>query len=247
MSSTPRFFVALSATPGDIIALPPDAAHHARNVLRMRPGESLTLHDGANRAYDAVLTEVGRDAVLVSIQALRTLDAEPVIRVTVGQALPRTLEKAELVLQHGTEVGAAGFVLFQAERSVARMEGKDKIEKRIARWRAIIQGAAEQSGRGVLPAIAWLSGAKDLIRTFADYDAVLILHESAIISLRAALEGAPAAMRPLILVGPEGGFTENEIRLLAAAGAVPITLGPRILRTETAALVALSQILFQRA
>ncbi len=248
MSSIPRFFVPASPTIDTTFLLPPEAGRHARTVLRMRVGEAITLHDGKNRAYDTVIQEITRDTVSVVIRNVRELQVEPKIAITVGQSLPKSVDKAEQVLQHGTEIGAEGFVLFQTDRSVARMEGKDKIEKRVLRWQGIVQGAAEQSGRGVLPSVTWLAGAREVAQTFPRYDGVLILHESATIPLQEtmnALAGTPGAPAKLLaLVGPEGGFTDVEVELFTRQGAKPISLGPLILRTETAALVALSQILF---
>ena len=246
MSSTPRFFVPPHLLTGDTAILPPDAAHHARSVLRLRPGEAITLHDGENHACDATILEMARDTVTVRLAAKRTLNVEPSARVTVAQALPKTLDKAEQVLQHGTEIGAAGFMLFQAERSVARMEARDKIEKRLTRWRGIVQSAAEQSGRGVLPPVVWQPWAKDAAKLFGDYDRILILHESAAVPLRDALNAAPFLKdaRLLILIGPEGGFTDAEVRVFTEAGGAAISLGSLVLRTETAALVGLAQILF---
>jgi 16S rRNA (uracil1498-N3)-methyltransferase len=245
MSSTPRFFVPPDAIADGIVTLPTEAAHHARNVLRLRPGERLWIHDGQGTIHDAILLEGGGKIVQAQISSSAAAISEPDLRVTVAQALPKTAEKIEQVLQHGTEVGATGFVVFAAARSVARLDGTDKLEKRLNRWRGIVQGAAEQSGRGVLPTVQYLPTPADVARTFAEYDAVLLLHESATVSLRVALSALPAPLlRLVILVGPEGGFTEQEVERFHTAHALPVSLGPRILRTETAALVALAQLLF---
>lgn len=251
-SSAPRFFVPpLSVADMQIAALPAEAAHHARNVLRLRPGEAVALHDGLGFAYDALLEEVSAKAVTMRITGRRALASEPRTRITIAQALPRTPDKVEQVLQHGTEAGAAGFVLFAGQRSVARLADGEKIDRRLQRWRGIVLGAAEQSGRGVLPDVAWVSGAAELTARFAGAERVLVLHEGATLPLAAALrgldvgeeEGAPA--RLCVVVGPEGGLDAvDEVARFQAAGAVPVSLGPRVLRTETAALVAVAQILY---
>jgi 16S rRNA (uracil1498-N3)-methyltransferase len=210
VSSIPRFFISPQAINGDTATLPPEAAHHARNVLRLRAGEPVILHDGQGFAYHATLNEMSGKTVSAAVTGRSVVTAEPETRITVAQALPKTSDKIEQVLQHGTEVGAAGFLFFSARRSVARLAEGEKIEKRLLRWHGILQGAAEQSGRGIIPTVEWI---KNL----------------------------------LIVVGPEGGLDEqNEVSLLAASGGVSVSLGPRILRTETAALVALTQILFAR-
>ncbi|MBC8104095.1 MAG: 16S rRNA (uracil(1498)-N(3))-methyltransferase [Cytophagales bacterium] len=249
MSSTPRFFVPPAAIRGDTATLPPEAAHHIRNVLRMEAGQSIVLHDGLGFAYSGTLTEVaGKAAVVAAITDRTPVAAEPTTRITVAQALPKTSDKIEQVLQHGTEVGAAGFLFFAGRRSVARLAEGEKIDKRLARWRGIVLGAAEQSGRGILPTVEWAGLTPDLVRRLGDFDHVLVLHEAATFPLADALrQVAVTAIRLLIVVGPEGGLDDqSEVPLLVGAGGVPLTLGPRILRTETAALVALAQILFAR-
>lgn len=248
MSSTPRFFVPPSAIQSDIVTLPSDAAHHAVAVLRMREGEEIVVHDNTGDGYRCRLSRIQSKAVAATIESRYTVPTEPATRITVGQVLPKTGEKIEQVLQHGTEVGAAGFVLFQSERSVARMEQKDKIEKRIERWQGIVQGAAEQSGRGRLPTVEWERHAPDITRRIGEWDAAITLHEGATLTLRDALqsERVAHATRLLILVGPEGGFSDGEVAAFSGAGAFSVMLGARVLRTETAALVALAQILYAR-
>lgn len=249
MSSAPRFFVPPQAIDGNTVTLPPEAAHHAKNVLRLRPGERLLVHNGLGTIYDCVLSDaVGKTATAL-VESHGPALTEPRTRITVAQALPKTSEKIEQVLQHGTEVGASGFVFFTARRSVARLAEGEKIEKRLARWRGIVQGAAEQSGRGLLPSVGWLATSRELASTFSGYDTVFVLHEGALTLLRSALDTLPTEkIRLLLIVGPEGGLDEeSEVALFGAAGAVPISLGPRVLRTETAALVALAQVLFARA
>lgn len=248
MSSTPRFFVPSSAVEGDTVTLPPDAAHHAVAVLRLREGEAIIVHDNTGSGYLCRITRAHPKTATATVESQYTVATEPNTRITVAQVLPKTSEKIEQVLQHGTEVGAAGFLLFQSERSVARMEQRDKVEKRLERWQGIVLGAAEQSGRGRLPTVEWERSAADLVRRIGEWDAAITLHEGATLPLRDVLrtEPFPAATRLLVLVGPEGGFTEGEVAAFAQAGAVPTSLGARVLRTETAALVALAQVLFAR-
>lgn len=248
MSSVPRFFVPPSAIRGDTVTLPPDAAHHAVGVLRLREGEAILVHDNTGDAYLCRLTHAQPKSVVAAVESRYQAPTEPKTRITVAQVLPKTGEKIEQVLQHGTEVGAGGFVMFQSERSVARMEQKDKIEKRLERWQGIVQGAAEQSGRGRLPTVQWERHIPDITRRIGEWDAALTLHEGATMPLRDALEQERFlhATRLLVLVGPEGGFSDTEVAGFSTAGAVSVTMGARVLRTETAALVALAQILFAR-
>ncbi len=248
MSSIPRFFIAPQAISGDTATLPPEAAHHARNVLRLRAGEPVVLHDGLGFAYNATLQEMSGKTVLATINDRSPVLAEPATRITVAQALPKTSDKIEQVLQHGTEIGAAGFLFFSARRSVARLAEGEKIDKRLLRWRGILQGAAEQSGRGIIPTVEWVGLTTDLAKRLEAFDHVLILHEAASLPLADVLTDIPSVNKNLlIIVGPEGGLDEqSEVSLLTQGGGVPVSLGLRILRTETAALVALTQILFAR-
>jgi len=248
MSSVPRFFVAPSDIAEGAVTLPPEAAHHARSVLRLRVGEEVAVHDGCGMGYRCRLTEVGPKRVAAAVETSYEVLTEPRVSVTVAQALPKTSDKVEQVLQHGTEAGAGGFVLFGAFRSVAKLGTGDKVERREDRWRGIVRGAAEQSGRALLPRVEWLPSTATLAPTLTGYDAALVLHESATLPLRAALAAPPAAdaSRIVVVVGPEGGLTDEEVARLSGAGAAVVSLGPRVLRTETAALVALAQILYAR-
>jgi 16S rRNA (uracil1498-N3)-methyltransferase len=232
---------------GSLVTLPPGDAHHARNVLRLRIGEAIILLDGTGLAHEATLTDVSPAGVAAEVTASAPSASEPRTRITVAQALPKNPDKLEEVLQHGTEVGAADFVVFGAQRSVAKMDDS-KTSKRQERWNGIVKGAAEQSGRGILPTVRWAgNGIKNLPPLIGDTLA-FILHESASLLLSEVLKETPdTAANFLIAVGPEGGFTPEEVaQFTTINGGRAISLGPRILRTETAALVALSQILFVR-
>lgn len=241
MGSAPRFFVEDAVLDAPTLLLPPDAAHHARRVLRLGKGDPVRLHDGRGNAADGRIVALSAAAVEVEVEGWSPTQSEPRLRVTIAQALPKSAEKLEQVLQHGTEIGAAGFIVFGAARSVARLEAGEKRQKRLARWRSIVRSAAEQSGRGVLPPVEWAEDIRVLGEQGAG--ALLALHESARTPLRAALP-APIPSRLRLAIGPEGGFTDAEMDTLRQSGAVAVSLGPRILRTETAALAALAQILY---
>lgn len=249
MSSVPRFFVPADALLGDLVTLPPNDAHHARSVLRLQPGEPIIVHLGDDTARACTLSEVSAKTVAAQVDRFVFLDTEAGTRITIAQALPKTSDKIEQVLQHGTEVGAAGFVLWASTYSVARLGDKtDKIDKRLERWRGIVKSAAEQSRRGVLPTVAWAGDAAGLAARLGHFDVVLVAHQAAQTPLGEALTALlpPAAENLLVIVGPEGGLTDSEVARFVDVGGTPISLGPRILRTETASLVALAQILFAR-
>jgi 16S rRNA (uracil1498-N3)-methyltransferase len=244
VSSTPRFFVDPWPEGAAEIVLPESVAHRVKNVLRMQIGDAIVLHDGANFAVDATLSRVEKAVVAARIGARRAVDTEPARKIVVAQALPRTTDKIEQVLQHGVELGASGFVFFQSERSVARMEARDRVEKKVERWREISRHAAEQSGRGIVPSLDWEPRVSGVASRLKGFDLALCLHERATVSLRERLGSVAEPSTICLVVGPEGGFSEAEAESFDAAGGRLTSLGARVLRTETAALAALAQTLF---
>jgi 16S rRNA (uracil1498-N3)-methyltransferase len=228
------FFI--EATDSELQLLPEDKTHHIVTVLKMQAGERVRLHDGNGRWADATLELLGKKRVSARlVSAWQLVATEPALRVTIFQALPKTGDKVEQVLQHGTELGAAGFVVFPSERAQAKLEEKDRIARKVARWEELIRNAAEQSGRGVLPTITYVRSLDEALP--------LATGERLLLDEAGAALGAPALAAVSVFVGPESGFTEAEKRTLLAADAQRISLGPRTLRTETAALAALAKLL----
>jgi 16S rRNA (uracil1498-N3)-methyltransferase len=246
-----RLFVAPEQIANDAARITGADHLHLARVLRARPGQSLVLLDNRGNAFKATLVAVNKAETVARIDGVADLPPEPLVRITVAQALGKG-DKFEQVIQHSTEIGASAFVPLRAERSVVDIPAA-RVPERVARWRQIAKGAAEQSGRGSIPAVSVpVTPAEALAATSAG-ECVLLLHPSSVaLSLAAALRQIDVSgeLRRLTLaVGPEGGWSEAE--LTARNGAAPdgvqpllVTLGPRILRTETAALVAISQILY---
>ena len=166
------------------------------------------------------------------------------------KALPKMAEKMEQVLQRGTEIGAAHFRAFESERSQTHLAG-ERQAKRLARWGSIVKTAAEQAHRARLPSVRAGGGLSDVLASVNDYDLALFAHpDGHLPTLRELTSGAPGIgagarrERLLVIVGPESGFTDAEVAQARTAGARAVSLGPRILRTETAALVMTAQLLF---
>jgi 16S rRNA (uracil1498-N3)-methyltransferase len=238
-----RFYVEeLALIPGDEIVLPDDLAHQARDVLRLSPGDALVLLDGVGGEYSATLTGVGRRLVSARV-GLRTEGvAEPAVRVVLYQGLVKAA-KFETILQKGTELGVAAFVPLLTERTVAAVEEAGEAKRR--RWARIVVEAMEQCGGTHLPD---LHAPRPLPQALASPPpgalGLIPWEEERGLSLRAALEqrraalGTPSEVR--LFIGPEGGFSAAEIALARRAGVLPVTLGRRILRAETAALVAVA-------
>jgi 16S rRNA (uracil1498-N3)-methyltransferase len=217
---------------------------HLARVLRARTGDTVTLLDNRGNAFQAVLVTIGKAETTARIEGRIELPPEPPVAITVAQALGKG-DKFEQVVQHGTEAGASAFVPVRAERCVADIPA-GKIAERVARWQQIAKGAAEQSGRARIPEVAAPMTFAELLREAERQPALLLHPTEEAMPLAAFLRGLterPSAL--LLAVGPEGGWSPAEVSAARAANLVPVRIGPRILRTETAALVALSQILYE--
>lgn len=227
--------------PGHTAVLDGPEGRHAATVRRTTVGERVVLSDGRGGLADSEVTAVGKDRLELMVHAVRTV-SRPKPAVTLVQALPKA-ERSELAVELATEAGADAIVPWQSSRCVARWEGP-KVAKGLTRWRNAARAAAKQSRRALVPEVADLHRTADVIALVRDAVArggrVAVLHESAGDSLASL---ALHELSELILVvGPEGGLSDDEVEKLVAAGAMPVLLGPQVLRTSTAAAVALGAI-----
>lgn len=216
------------------------AFHHLARVVRVRVGETLRLTDGCGATRDGEVTVIGSKTITVAASGPIIQHPRPAPSVTIAQALAKG-DRFEDVLQHGTECGAARFQPLQAQRSVVRLP-REAVQGKLERWRGITVSAAEQCGRPWLPDVAEPVSVRDIAASLGGYDLSLITDVD---GRRLAGVAADCGRPPgtiIALVGPEGGFTGDEVACLVASGAVRTSLGPYTLRTETAALVALAQI-----
>ena len=238
-----RFFVRPEQMANGMVTLDAEDAHHLRTVLHGQPGQRIAVLDGSGQEWPATLLEVGKTKAVARLGEPIVLDTEPSVQITVAQALPKMAEKMEQVLQRGTEIGAGGFWAFETERSLTHLTGERQV-KRQTRWTAIIKTAAEQSHRAKLPALQITGNFRDVLASASGHDVSLLAHEGEqAMTLHRALSALPP-QTIMVMVGPEGGFTADEVRAAQKAGVQNVSLGPRILRTETAALVMVSQILY---
>jgi 16S rRNA (uracil1498-N3)-methyltransferase len=226
--------------PGAELTLPDEIAHQARDVLRLGAGDALRLLDGAGGEYVAELTQVTRRAVSVRVVARQEGLPQPSVRLTLCLGLLKAA-RFEWALQKGTELGVALFQPVQTERSVAALEEFGAAKRR--RYERIIAEALEQCGGSWLPTLATpRTLAESLGSAPADAIALIPWEEATAAPLHATLHAANAtasqARAVWLFIGPEGGFSAGEVALAQEAGALPVTLGPRILRAETAAIVA---------
>ena len=240
MSAT-LFYVDIIPAPGATAVVDGDEGFHAATVRRIRPGESLALSNGAGTVADCVVISVDKRSLTARVEQRRdTLPPRP--RVTVVQAIPKS-ERSELAIELATEAGADDFIAWQAQRCVARWDG-DRGEKGLRRWRAVARSAARQSRRAWIPDVSGPMPTDALCRYLAEQTATgaaaLVLHESADVPM--AEETVAQANSIILVVGPEGGISNPEIAALMDAGAVTVRLGPTVLRTSTAAAVALGAL-----
>lgn len=232
--SAPRFYCALALTAGQTVTLPAEAFHHAVRVRRLRVGDELILFAGDGCEALTVLVAIHRDAADAAISAVTAADRESPLHVTLLQGLSAG-DRMDYTLQKAVELGAAVIVPVTTQRSVVRLD-RDRADKRNAHWRQIVIGACEQSGRNripeVLPVVSLATG---LAAVSAPRRFVLSFEGGARLRDLAVPTG-PIAM----LAGPEGGLTGDEERAARDAGFAPLSLGPRVLRTETSAVAALA-------
>ncbi len=236
-----RFFVPAEQFSNGIVRILGEDARQIRVVLRLRPGDEIGVLDGSGNEYHCVLETCRKEEVVARISGSVRLDSEPKMHITVMQSLARG-EKIDQVIQHGTEIGVSRFVLVATERSVVKIDG-ERERSRIVRWRRIAKEAAEQAHRARVPTVEGVLLLRDALERVAGAG-ILILHpEGAMISLVDWMRRHLLPSEVAVLVGPEGGLTDEEVALCERFGAVSVSLMPRILRTETAALVAVSQLL----
>lgn len=217
-----------------------DDVKHIAKVLRLRAGDCVQLCDGRGNECDASIASVSPDAVTFDTQLWRKAATEPETEVTLFQCLPKA-GKMETIIQKCVELGACGFVPVQSERCVVVL--KPPYEGRIERWQRVSEEAAKQSRRGVIP---WVSLPEPLNGLdFSGFDTVLAAFENEhTVSLKTALRER-CGKRVAIVIGPEGGFSDAEIETLIQKGARTVSIGTRILRTETAGMAMLAQILYE--
>ncbi len=238
-----HFFVDQPLASGQEITLPAAIAHQINRVLRLRPGAIITLLDGSGWAYSVELLQSGAQAVVGQVGAGHLVASEPRTAITL-YAAPLKGDHYAYTLQKATELGVAAFVPIVTQRTVIDAAGTSKLE----RWRRIVREAAEQSGRGKVPPVAVPSAFAAACQQVATGGLNWIPWEEATgPGLSTAVSAQEASLvsgaTVGLFIGPEGGLTTEEITLAEQCGILPVTLGPRILRAETAAIVALTLIL----
>ena len=240
---TTRFFVPPTWIDGDRARLEGKLARQVSRVLRMAPGDEVTLLDNSGREFAVLLTRFDRDRVEGVVQTVSDTSTEPAVEVALYQALLKG-ERFELVLQKATELGVKAFVPVICQRSIPTGSG-DGHHLRYQRWRSIVTEAAEQSGRSRLPRLEEATPFNEACERTEGAGLSLIPWErEETTSLRLALQRAPSHQIN-VFIGPEGGFEECEVAYARSHGVLPVSLGRRILRSETAAIVTVASVLYE--
>jgi 16S rRNA (uracil1498-N3)-methyltransferase len=230
-----RVFVEAPLSSGAAVKLGGTAANHVTRVLRLRVGEELTLFNGSGGEYAARIESFSGSSVTLAVGAERAVERESPLPLTLAQGISRG-ERMDLVVQKATELGVTRLVPVLTERSVVRLDAAQS-QRKLSHWRAITIAACEQCGRNRPPGVVGPVALADFLRSDLTGGTRLLLTPSA--SLRVADVPRPAHS-VTVLIGPEGGLTPPEQERALASGFVGVRLGPRVLRTETAALAALT-------
>lgn len=240
----PKFFFDPRTIRDGVVTLDGENARHLIRVLRIKEGDGLILCDGEAFDYDATVKSVSKDSLEAYLIKKYENPAEPETKITLFQGLPKG-DKLSYIVEKAVEAGVCEIAPVLLKRSVARI-GKKDFAKKADRYRKIAESAAKQSNRGVIPTVSALHGLDEVITRKDAFDLLLMPYEcEKEHSLKNALMSCPDAKNIAVIIGPEGGFDGEEAQLLTKAGFRSVSLGTRILRTETAGIASIFQILYE--
>lgn len=239
-----RFFVSEEAFREREVVICGEDVNHIKNVLRMNVGEQITVVCGTGIEYICRIEKMQEQEIFLTVLKEQATTAELPVEITLFQALPKK-DKMEFVIQKAVELGATRIVPVKAKRCVVKLDEKKEQKKRV-RWQTIAEAAAKQSGRGIIPQVEKCVDFAEALSMTEENDHSLIPYElcetmtESVQAMKQAIQGKSIG----VFIGPEGGFEKEEIQQAVEHGVVPISLGSRILRTETAGLTTLSVLMF---
>lgn len=236
-----RFFIKspLSAE----ITISGDDVRHIGRVLRMHSGDKCIVVSSDGHSAIAVINELNNDMIKLTLETMLEEDKEPPIEVVLAQGLPKS-DKMDYIVQKAVELGVTQIVPMAAQRSVVQYNSEKKVA-RVERWQKIAAEAAKQCGRSIIPRVSGIQSLEEILGNFQDNVEIIMLYEGQTkVRLREVLKISNADMFVLI-IGPEGGLTADEVAFASQRGARIVTMGPRILRTETAAVAALTAVMYE--
>ncbi len=241
-----HFFVDLPQIQGDVVTITGSDVNHIRNVLRMKAGEELAVGNGVDcREYCCRIEEFSGDCVVCRVQAVREADTELPARIFLFQGLAKG-DKMETIIQKAVELGVYEVIPMASKRCVVKLDEK-KAKSKTARWQMISEAAAKQSGRRIIPGVKNVMTMKEAMAYAAGMDVRLIPYERAegMGKTREMISSLKPGHDIAVFIGPEGGFEEDEVKMAAETGVCPVTMGKRILRTETAGPAMLAWMVYQ--
>ena len=242
----PKFFVNSNQTQDKTIYITDEDAKHMISVLRMKKDDRVLVSDGQDIDYDCIIKDISKNKVELEIKDMFKSISEPQVKVTLYQGLPKS-DKMELIIQKCVELGVDKIVPVAAERSVVKFEEPKKSEKKIERWNKISEAAAKQSQRSKVPLVTEIMSYSQAIeQAVKENDSVIIPYENetnfTIKQFLKDFNGRSIA----VFIGPEGGFADKEIEFAKQKNIQAVTLGKRILRTETAGFVVLANVMYEK-
>lgn len=239
-----RFFVEQPQIGEETITITGEDVNHIKNVLRMKVGETILVSDGEDREYICKISDFSNDEVQAKIQDINGETRELPTEVTLFQALPKG-DKMETIIQKMVELGACEIAPVSTKRCIVKLDAK-KAESKVRRWNAIAESAAKQSKRGIIPKVLMPVSFAQALDRARNMDMVLIPYEEAenMSVTREVFSEIKPGMKIGIFIGPEGGFAKSEVEEAKKIGARAITLGRRILRTETAGMATMSVLMY---
>lgn len=234
-----RFYVKPESVKDTRIYVEKEESHHIIDVMRLSEGDRIVVFDGTGREYAGEIESIANKRVVINILERRSSKKKHPVSISLAQAVPKR-DKMDLIVQKTTELGVDEIIPVETARTIVRLKGKRR-DFKIGRWEKIAVEASKQSGRADLPEIKEITPFEKIIESIDRFDIAIIpcLSEKAI-SIKSALEKAKRPKRALVIIGPEGGFSDDEIRRAAEKGALPVTLGPLVLKSDTAAIAAVS-------
>lgn len=241
-----RFYITGDQVISDEIRIVGGDVNHMKNVLRLETGDWVVACDGAGKDYVSRISSLERDQVLLHVEKVQATGTELPSRITLFQGLPKR-DKMEWIIQKNVELGVSEIVPVMMKRCVARLSEEKKIQKKIERWQAIAEAAAKQSDRGIIPRVhtpLTLEQAFDMARSI-EYNMIPYELQEGMENSREIVKQACSCSSVGIFIGPEGGLEADEVKMAMEQQIHPISLGKRILRTETAGMALLSVLMFQ--
>lgn len=238
-----RFYVTPNQINHDSVTISGPDVNHIKNVLRMKQDDEIIICNGQGKDCYCIISKVSESIISADIKEELETEAELKARITLFQGIPKK-DKMELIIQKAVELGVYEIIPVMTKRVVVKLEDKKKEEKKLERWQAIAEGAAKQSGRGIIPKILPVQTFKEAVNNATRLGLTIIPYENALgMQYTKEIMGSLGKFDTIgVFIGPEGGFEDTEIEFAKANQIIPITLGKRILRTETAGLATLSMM-----